>query len=80
MVRKLQQIPAVVCKCPRDAFYLMAALPVDDADTIQQWLLEVIDDHGDTVMSGPAKEVCAKYIEAMEAADVKESKDKKKTE
>ena len=35
-------------------------------------------DHGDTVMSGPAKEVCAKYIEAMEAADVKESKDKKK--
>ena len=37
-------------------------------------------DHGDTVMSGPAKEVCAKYIEAMEAADVKESKDKKKTE
>lgn len=37
-------------------------------------------DHGDMVMSGPAKEVCAKYIEAMEAADVKESKDKKKTE
>ena len=35
-------------------------------------------DHGDTVMSGPAEEVCAKYIEAMEAADVKETKSKNK--
>ena len=42
VVRKLQQIPGVVCKCPKGAFYLMAALPVDDADTFQQWLLEAI--------------------------------------
>ena len=52
---KLQQIPGVVCKCPKGAFYLMAALPVDDADTFQQWLLEEFEDHGDTVMFAPGE-------------------------
>ena len=37
------------------AFYLMAALPVDDADTFQQWLLEEFEDHGDTVMFAPGE-------------------------
>ena len=50
VVRKLHEIPGVVCECPRGAFYLMAALPIDDAETFQQWLLEEFDDHGDTVM------------------------------
>ena len=40
---------------PKGAFYLMAALPVDDADTFQQWLLEEFEDHGDTVMFAPGK-------------------------
>ena len=31
----------------------MVALPVDDADTFQQWLLEEFGDHGDTVMFAP---------------------------
>ena len=50
VVRKLHEIPGVVCECPKGAFYLMAALPVDDAEKFQQWLLEEFDDHGDTVM------------------------------
>ena len=50
VVRKLHEIPGVVCECPKGAFYLMAALPVDDAAKFQQWLLEEFDDHGDTVM------------------------------
>ena len=50
VVRKLREIPGVVCECPKGAFYLMAALPVDDAEKFQQWLLEEFDDHGDTVM------------------------------
>ena len=50
VVRKLHEIPGVVCECPKGAFYLMAALPVDDAEIFQQWLLEEFDDHGDTVM------------------------------
>ena len=35
------------------AFYLMAALPVDNADTFQRWLLEEFNDNGETVMFAP---------------------------
>ena len=55
VVRKLKEIPDVQCKCPGGAFYLMAALPVDDADRFQQWLLEEFDDRGDTVMFAPGE-------------------------
>jgi aspartate aminotransferase len=52
---KLKQIPGVVCECPKGAFYIMAALPVDDADRFQTWLLEEFEDHGDTVMFAPGE-------------------------
>ena len=55
VVAGLQQIPGVVCTCPRGAFYLMAALPVDDADRFQQWLLEEFEDGGETVMFAPGE-------------------------
>ncbi len=50
VVRKLHEIPGVICECPRGAFYLMAALPVDDAEKFQLWLLQEFEDSGDTVM------------------------------
>ena len=50
VVRKLHEIPGVICECPRGAFYLMAALPVDDAEKFQLWLLQEFEDCGDTVM------------------------------
>ena len=50
MVRKLKEIPGVVCGMPRGAFYVMCALPVDDADKFQTWLLEEFNDHGETVL------------------------------
>jgi aspartate aminotransferase len=50
MVRKLQEIPGVVCRMPRGAFYVMCALPVDDADKFQLWLLNEFDDNGETVL------------------------------
>ena len=53
VVECLKKIPGVICECPHGAFYLMAALPVDDADTFQQWLLEEFSDHGETVMFAP---------------------------
>ena len=53
VVAKLKEIPGVICECPRGAFYLMAALPVDDADAFQKWLLTDFDDNGDTVMFAP---------------------------
>lgn len=53
VMAKLRQIPNVVCKEPKGAFYLMAALPVDNTDTFQQWLLTDFEDHGETVMFSP---------------------------
>ena len=50
LMRCLKKIPGVVCQEPKGAFYVMAALPVDDADTFQHWLLNEFDDHGDTVL------------------------------
>lgn len=50
LMSKLSQIPGVICKEPKGAFYVMAALPVDDADKFQLWLLNEFEDHGETVM------------------------------
>ena len=47
-VRKLQEIPGCVCHVPKGAFYVMCALPIDDADKFQTWLLREFDDNGDT--------------------------------
>ena len=50
MMAKLREIPGVVCEMPAGAFYVMAALPVDNADDFQTWLLNEFDDNGETVM------------------------------
>lgn len=50
LMAKLREIPGVVCKQPRGAFYVMAALPIDDAEKFQYWLLNEFSDHGETVM------------------------------
>ena len=51
----LRKIPGVLVEEPMGAFYLMAKLPVDDADKFQTWLLTEFDDRGDTVMYAPGK-------------------------
>ena len=53
VISKLRQIPGVVVEEPMGAFYVMASLPVDDADKFQYWLLENFDHQGDTVMFAP---------------------------
>ena len=53
VISKLRQIPGVGVEEPMGAFYVMASLPVDDADKFQQWLLESFDHKGDTVMFAP---------------------------
>ena len=53
VIRKLRKIPGVVVEEPMGAFYVMASLPVDNADKFQRWLLEKFNDHGDTVMFAP---------------------------
>ena len=50
LMAKLKKIPGVVCEEPKGAFYVMAALPIDDAETFQYWLLNEFSDNGETVM------------------------------
>ena len=52
---KLSKIPGVVCSEPKGAFYMMAKLPIDDADLFQTWLLTDFEDHGETVMFSPGR-------------------------
>ena len=53
VMRRLRQIPGVVVDEPMGAFYVMAKLPVDDADAFQHWLLTDFEDNGETVMFAP---------------------------
>ena len=53
VVRGLRRIPGVMVEEPMGAFYVMARLPVDDADKFQQWLLTEFEDNGETVMFAP---------------------------
>ena len=53
VIAKLRKIPGVVVEEPMGAFYVMASLPVDNADKFQRWLLESFTDRGDTVMFAP---------------------------
>ena len=55
VVEELNKIPGIVFECPKGAFYLMAALPVDDAEKFQLFMLEEFDDNGDTLMFTPAE-------------------------
>ena len=50
MMRKLREIPGVICEMPKGAFYVMATLPIDDADALQKFLLKEFDDNGETVL------------------------------
>ena len=54
MVNGLNSIPGVICPMPKGAFYAVAELPVDDADSFARWLLEAYDYQGATVMIAPA--------------------------
>jgi aspartate aminotransferase len=54
LVKRLNAIPGVFCPNPGGAFYAMARLPVDDADTFCQWLLESFAYNNETVMLAPA--------------------------
>ena len=55
VVEGLSKIPGVQFRVPEGAFYLMATLPVDDAEKLQYFLLEEFEDHGETVMYAPGE-------------------------
>ena len=60
MFEALNKIPGVVCeKKPSGAFYMMATLPVEDAEEFLVWLLTEFDHNGETLMYSPAMDFYA---------------------
>lgn len=53
IVKRLNAMPGVFCPNPGGAFYAMASLSIDDADTFCQWLLNSFELNGSTVMLAP---------------------------
>ena len=54
LIEELQKIEGVKVAKPKGAFYCIAQLPVDNADTFAQWMLESFDWNKETVMVAPA--------------------------
>lgn len=51
----LKEIPGVICEKPTGAFYVIAKLPVVDAEEFVIWLLKEFDIDNETVMLAPAE-------------------------
>lgn len=54
VVECINKIPGAFCPKPKGAFYVVAQLPIDNADRFCQWLLEDFDFNKQTVMFAPA--------------------------
>lgn len=54
LVDELNKIEGVKVSKPKGAFYCIAQLPIDNADTFAQWILESYDLNKETVMVAPA--------------------------
>jgi aspartate aminotransferase len=51
----LSRIPGVICEKPTGAFYIMAKLPIDDAEDFAKWILTDFNYENKTVMFAPAE-------------------------
>jgi aspartate aminotransferase len=54
LVSALNKIDGVFCPNPGGAFYVVARLPIDNADKFCQWMLEEFSHDNQTVMMAPA--------------------------
>jgi len=54
LIEELQKIEGVKVAKPKGAFYCIAQLPIDNADSFAQWMLESFDLNKETVMVAPA--------------------------
>lgn len=52
----ISRIPGVVCQKPGGAFYLMAKLPIEDAEDFLRFMLTEFEEQGETVLFTPAKD------------------------
>lgn len=55
LYNELMKVPGVICEMPTGAFYIVAKLPVENADHFTKWLLSDFDIDGETVMPCPAE-------------------------
>lgn len=55
----LSKMDGVVCEKPTGAFYVVAKLPIDNAEKFALWLLTDFEDNGETVMVSPAADFYA---------------------
>ncbi len=54
VVEEINGMEGAFCPTPKGAFYVVAKLPIDDADRFCQWLLEDFEYNNQTVMLAPA--------------------------
>ncbi len=54
VVERINKMDGAFCPNPKGAFYVVAKLPIDDADKFCRWLLEDYNYNGETVMLAPA--------------------------
>lgn len=54
LVKALNSMDGVYCPNPGGAFYVVAKLPIDNADKFCQWMLEEFEYNNQTVMMAPA--------------------------
>lgn len=54
LINELQKIENIKVSKPKGAFYLIAALPIKDADHFAQWILEDFSHNNATIMVAPA--------------------------
>lgn len=54
LVSALNKMDGVFCPNPGGAFYVVARLPIDNADNFCQWMLETFSHNNKTVMMAPA--------------------------
>ncbi|HPF09294.1 MAG: pyridoxal phosphate-dependent aminotransferase [Candidatus Cloacimonetes bacterium] len=51
----LSKIEGIICKKPEGAFYIVAKLPIEDAEDFVIWLLTEFNINNETVMAAPAE-------------------------
>lgn len=54
VIEGLGEIPGAVYRKPEGAFYIIAKLPVDEAEKFAKWMLTDFSDNNETVMVAPA--------------------------
>jgi aspartate aminotransferase len=52
---ELQKIDDIICVIPKGAFYIIAKLPIADAEDFAKWMLEEFSFDNETVMFAPAE-------------------------